>query len=156
MEDNFLDHINQIVDEYKTKERVNWNQYFIGIALLTSCRSPCHRLHVGCILVKNNRIISTGYNGWLAGMEHTSVIRTDASGKQHEMATIHAEQNAICYSTNTGISINEATAYITHYPCLNCAKLLAACGIKKIYYHHDYNNDELIPIICRNLEIIKI
>jgi dCMP deaminase len=153
---DMIERVNQIINEHGNTERVNWEKYFMSLALLTSSRSPCHRLHVGCVLVRNNRIISTGYNGWLAGLEHESVLRLDALGKPHEMATIHAEQNAICYGANTGISLNEATAYITHYPCLQCAKLLAACGVKKIYYHTDYNNDELVPVVCPILEIIKI
>lgn len=72
------------------------------------------------------------------------------------MATIHAEQNAICYGANAGISLNEATAYITHYPCLECAKLLTSCGVVQVYYHDDYHNDPLVPIICNKLKIIKI
>lgn len=153
---NKIDNIQTLVKNWELTERISWNDYFMSLAFLTSCRSSCSRLHVGCVLVKDKRIVSTGYNGFLSEEQHQSIVRIDNDGKEHEMATIHAEQNAICYGANTGVSLNGMTAYITHYPCLNCAKLLISCGIKKIYYHNDYNNDNLVPVICSKLEIIKI
>lgn len=120
-------------------QRPSWNDYFKLIAEVTSTRSPCSRLKVGCIIVKDNRIISQGYNGFLPGLPHHSIIINE-----HEIATIHAEQNAIIDCAKRGVSCNESVAYITHYPCLNCAKLLYASGIKTIYYINDYKNDENI------------
>jgi dCMP deaminase len=117
--------------------RPSWSEYYKKIVEITATRSACKKLHVGCILVKDNRIISQGYNGYLPGAPHEQVIR-----KGHEVATVHAEQNALCDCAKRGASCNEAFAYITHYPCLNCMKLLVASGIKKIYYINDYNNDE--------------
>jgi len=151
-----INDIQKLIKNWDGNERINWDEYFMSLALLASSRSPCNRLHVGCVLVKNNRIISMGYNGFLTGEEHKSIIRQEADGKPHERATIHAEQNAICYGANTGVALNGAIAYITHYPCLNCAKILITCGVKKIYYHDDYNNDELVSKISSKLEIIKI
>lgn len=145
-----------LTHQWNNSERINWNDYFMCLAILTSTRSPCSRLHVGCTLVKNKRVVSMGYNGFLTGEYHNSVIRTDSDGKPHEMATIHAEQNAICYGANTGVSLDGAIAYVTHYPCLNCAKLLLSCGITQVYYHDDYNNDPLVPTICTKLIINKI
>ena len=72
-------------------ERPSWDEYFKKICLVTKERSSCHRLHVGCILVKENRIISQGYNGFLPGCPHKSIVRNN-----HEQSTVHAEQNAIC------------------------------------------------------------
>ena len=110
-------------------------------------------MQVGCLLVKDNRIISQGYNGFLAGCIHESVIRDS-----HEKATIHAEQNAISDCAKRGVSCEGATAYITHYPCLDCGKLLLASGIAEIKYLTDYNNDELVEKFCKqqNCKIIKI
>jgi dCMP deaminase len=133
--------------------RPSWNQYYKELVVLTATRSSCNRLHVGCILVRDNRIISQGYNGFLTGCPHKSHIRDG-----HELATIHAEQNAIDDCAKRGVSCNNCEAYITHYPCLNCAKNLLQCGINKIYYIHDYNNDELVADFClqMNCEIHKL
>lgn len=134
-------------------ERPSWDEYFKQLSSLTSSRSPCKRLHVGCVLVNNNRVISQGYNGYLPGCSHEQKMRDG-----HEMATIHAEQNAISDCAKRGVSCNGATAYITHYPCVNCMKILCAAGIKTIYYIDDYNNDELVKYFSQqaNVSIIKL
>lgn len=135
------------------ENRPSWNEYYKQLVEITAKRSPCKKLHVGCILVKDNRIISQGYNGYLPGAPHKQVIRND-----HEVATVHAEQNALCDCAKRGASCNEAFAYITHYPCLNCMKLLVASGIKKIYYINNYNNDEFCQKISEehNIPIEKL
>ena len=120
-------------------DRLNWDEYFAKIVSVTAERSSCHRLHVGCLLVKNNRIISQGYNGHLPGCKHESIVRNN-----HEQATVHAEQNAICDCAKRGVSCEGATAYVTHYPCIICCRLLLASGIKEIRYLEDYKNDELV------------
>lgn len=125
-------------------KRISWDEYFMSAAFLISSRSPCERLKVGCVIVKENRIISAGYNGFLPGEPHTSIVRDN-----HEQATVHAEQNAISDCSSRGVSVNGATAYITHYPCLHCAKILAASGIKDIKYDSDYKNDELVKKIVK-------
>lgn len=134
-------------------ERPSWDEYFKEIVQVTSKRSPCERLHVGCLLVKDNRIISQGYNGFFPGCSHTSIIRDD-----HEQATVHAEQNAICDCAKRGVSCNGAVAYISHFPCLICARLLLASGITKIFYIYDYKNDLLVDIFCKEkgVEIIQL
>jgi dCMP deaminase len=154
--DQKIDNVDCLVSIWDHKKRIDWDEYFMSIAFLSSSRSPCTRLHVGCVITKDNRAVSTGYNGFPSGEEHKSFIKCDADNHPHEMATIHAEQNAICYSAQYGVSIAGGIAYITHYPCLNCAKLLLQCGIHKIFYHSDYNNDPLVPQICTKLELIKI
>lgn len=120
-------------------ERISWDEYFSKIVMTTSERSPCERLQVGCLLVKDNRIVSQGYNGFLPGCPHESIVRDN-----HEQATLHAEQNALMDCAKRGVSCNGCTAYITHYPCIICTRLLLAGGIKKIKYVNDYKNDELV------------
>lgn len=131
------------------KKRSSWNQYFKEIVQVTATRSPCERLHVGCLLVKDNRIISQGYNGFLPGCSHKSIIRDN-----HEQATIHAEQNALCDCAKRGVSSENCVAYITHYPCLVCTRLLLAAGISKIYYIHDYCNDSLVPYFLDQKKVL--
>ena len=120
-------------------ERLSWDEYFSKIVKVTAERSPCERLQVGCLLVKDNRIISQGYNGFLPGCPHESIVRDN-----HEQATLHAEQNALMDCAKRGVSCEGCTAYITHYPCIICARLLLAGGIKQINYLKDYKNDELV------------
>jgi dCMP deaminase len=120
-------------------ERLSWDEYFKEIVQVTAKRSCCKRLNVGCILVKNNRIIAQGYNGFLPGCPHDSKVRDG-----HEQATVHAEQNAITDCANRGVSTKDCIAYITHYPCINCMKMLCAAGVKTIKYIEDYKNDELV------------
>ena len=120
-------------------DRISWDEYFSKIVVATSERSPCERLHVGCLLVKENRIVSQGYNGFLPGCPHESIVRDN-----HEQATLHAEQNALMDCAKRGVSCDGCTAYITHYPCIICTRLLLAGGIKKIKYVNDYKNDELV------------
>lgn len=120
--------------------RLTWNDYFSEVAHLIRCRSTCHRLRVGCVIVRNHRIVSAGYNGFLAGAPHTSVVRDN-----HEQGTVHAEQNAIADCARRGVSTEGATCYVTHYPCINCAKILAAAGVRDIKYVADYKNDPLVP-----------
>lgn len=135
-------------------KRLDWNEYFMSIAKLTSVRSSCNRLHVGCVIVKDKHIVSTGYNGFLPSFPHESIVINN-----HEQATVHAEQNAIADAACRGTSVNNSIAYITHYPCINCFKILVASGIKTIYYLNDYNNDPTINILIQknpSISIIKI
>jgi len=135
-------------NEATVLKRPDWDTYFKQICLVTKSRSPCERLQVGCLLVKDNRIISQGYNGFLPGCPHKSVVRNN-----HEQATVHAEQNAICDCAKRGVSCEGATAYITHYPCIICCRLLLASGIQKIKYIEDYKNDELVVEFCCQLNV---
>ena len=128
--------------------RPDWDTYFKEIVTITAKRSSCSRLNVGCLLVKNNRIISQGYNGHLPGLPHESIIENG-----HEIATIHAEQNAVVDCAKRGVSCDECTAYITHYPCLNCTKLLLASGIKTIKYIDDYRNNENVAGFCDKMHV---
>jgi len=143
-------YLNNIINLNK---RLDWDEYFTTITLLASKRSGCSRLHVGCTIVKNNRLIATGYNGFLKGCPHRSRV---VNG--HEQFTIHAEQNAICDAAQRGVSLKDSTAYITHFPCLNCFKLLIASGIKEIKYFSDYHNSPLVKdmAIENNIRLIQL
>tara|TARA_Y100000389_G_C17252236_1_gene408693 strand:+ start:277 stop:717 length:441 start_codon:yes stop_codon:yes gene_type:complete len=121
------------------KKRLTWDEYFASIAQLTAARSACSRLNVGCVITLNNRIVSTGYNGFITGAPHNSIVVND-----HEQATVHAEQNAVADAAKRGQTITGATAYITHFPCINCFKLLAQSGITTINYINDYKNDPIV------------
>jgi dCMP deaminase len=127
-------------------ERISWNDYFIDLTKLISKRSPCSRLQVGCLLVKENRIIATGYNGFLPNATHDSIVIDN-----HEQATVHAEQNCIADCAKRGVNTEDAIAYITHYPCINCYKILVASGIKEINYIEDYKNNPVVEQINKNL-----
>ena len=130
-------------------ERLVWDEYFMSIALLASCRSPCDRLHVGSTIVKNNRLISMGYNGYIPGAPHISRIEDN-----HEQSIIHSEINAITDCAKRGVSLEGAKIYITHYPCPNCFRSIAACGIKEIYYHNDYNNNPVVQELATDSNIV--
>jgi dCMP deaminase len=132
-----------------SEKRMEWDDYFISIALLASQRSPCARLHVGSVIVRDNRMISMGYNGFIAGCPHVSHMRDG-----HEQATIHSEINAICDCAKRGVTLNGAKIYITHYPCLNCFKTICSSGIVEIIYLEDYNNDELVARVAKDANIV--
>ena len=134
-------------------ERPSWDEYFTKIVNVTSERSPCERLHVGCLFVKDNRIISQGYNGFLPGCPHESCVRNN-----HEMATVHAEQNALVDCAKRGVSAKDCTVYITHYPCIICARLLFATEVNSIKYLCDYKNDPLVEHFSKqtNIPLIKL
>ena len=127
----------------KFRDRPSWDEYFMATAILMATRSNCERLHVGCVLVaageRKNRLVAAGYNGYLPGTPHVSRVRDG-----HEQATVHAEQNAIADAARRGSPVAGCIAYMTHYPCVNCAKMLAAAGIAEIKYRADYRNDPLV------------
>lgn len=147
----FIQNLQRFISE--EKDRIEWNEYFMSIALLVSIRSPSTKLKVGSVIVIDNRIASTGYNGFGAGVPHVSV-----SNDGHEINTIHSEQNCIGDAAKRGIPIENGTFYITHFPCINCTKCIISSGIKKILYLNDYKNDEIVFELLRlnNIEISKI
>ncbi len=128
--------------------RPTWDDYYKEIAMVTKKRSPCERLQVGCVFVKNNRIVSQGYNGFLPSAPHKSIVRDN-----HEQATVHAEQNAIADCAKRGVSCKNCIAYITHYPCIICTRMMLASGIKEIKYINDYKNDELVKVFCDQMNV---
>lgn len=122
--------------------RKSWKEYFMEITNLVASRSTCDRAFVGCLIVNDdNRIVSTGYNGSVRKNPHCDDIGHKMRDG-HCIATIHAEMNALLYCAKEGISVDNCSAYVTHFPCLNCTKALIQAGIKKIYFQNDYRIDD--------------
>ncbi|MDO4662392.1 MAG: deaminase [Tissierellia bacterium] len=124
------------------KDRLTWQQYFMKLAFTVSQRGTCDRAYVGCVIVnKDNRIVSTGYNGSIKGNAHCDEVgHTMRDG--HCIATIHAEMNALLYCAKEGIKVDGCECYVTHFPCLNCTKSLIQAGISKIHYSYAYRVDD--------------
>jgi dCMP deaminase len=127
--------------------RPSWNEYFMSITRMVANRSTCLRRHVGAILVKDKRILATGYNGAPSGLRHCEelgCLRENTavpSGQRHELCRgLHAEQNAIIQAAYHGFSIRGATLYCTNKPCVICSKMLINAGIMKIFYEDGYDD----------------
>ena len=152
---NLIDTIVEVAEGLEG--RPSWDEYFMATAFLIATRSACQRLNVGCVIVSKgthkNRIIAAGYNGFLPGAPHISRIDND-----HEQSTVHAEQNAISDAARRGVSLSGATAYVTHFPCIVCAKLLVAAGVNEIKFHFDYNNNPMVEEIFKEngIECIQL
>ena len=128
-------------------KRPNWNDYFIRICSIVASRSTCIRRQVGAVIVRDNQILATGYNGAPKGVQHCEVVGclrqqlNIPSGERHEICRAsHAEQNAIVQAAVNGISIKGASLYCTNHPCSICAKLLINSEISTIYYLSDYDD----------------
>ena len=121
--------------------RKDWDSYFCDITTAVANRATCPRLKVGCTLVKDKRIIATGYNGSPSGAPHCTEVGCEMRDRSC-VRTIHAEQNAINQCAKYGVDTNGCTAYVTHQPCLNCTKTLIQAGVKRIVYIHPYRKDE--------------
>lgn len=125
-----------------------WDEYFMNITRLVAVRSTCLRRKVGAVIVKDKRLLSTGYNGAPRGITHceeAGCIREKSgipSGERHELCRgTHAEQNAIVQAALYGVAIEGATLYCTHQPCSVCTKMIINAGIKKIVYDNAYPDD---------------
>ena len=129
--------------------RPSWDEYFMQMAELTAQRSTCLRRQVGAIIVKEKHIIATGYNGAPKGLPHCEelggCLRENLeipSGERHELCrALHAEQNAIIQAATLGQSIEGATIYITHQPCIICAKMIINAGISRIVIRRGYPDE---------------
>ncbi len=128
--------------------RPNWDEYFIKMAFLVAERSTCLRHHVGAVIVRHKRILTTGYNGAASGTKDClalGCLRNEKgipSGERHEICrAIHAEQNAIIQAGLHGINISNSTIYCTHSPCILCAKMLANAKIEKFITATHYSDD---------------
>ncbi len=121
------------------EKRPSWDEYFLKVAMLVSERATCPRAHVGSVLVKEKRILASGYNGSIPGDAHCEddgCMVVD----NHCIRTIHAEMNALLFCAAHGVSTKGATAYITTLPCVNCAKALIGAGIKEVVIFSDYHD----------------
>ncbi len=125
--------------------RPTWDQYFMQIANIIATRSTCLRRSVGAVLVKNKRIIATGYNGTLTKLPHckiTGCLRDKQkipSGQRQELCRgMHAEANALLFASTSGIDMHNATLYSTNQPCVSCAKMIIQAGIKRVLFEGTY------------------
>ncbi|MDD2554856.1 MAG: cytidine/deoxycytidylate deaminase family protein [Syntrophaceticus sp.] len=125
--------------------RPGWHEYFMEIAQVVAKRSSCLRRQVGALIVKERQILCTGYNGVPTGVPHCSEVGCMReqlhipSGERHELCRgLHAEQNAIIQAAYHGVSIKGGAFYITHKPCIMCAKMICNAGIKSVYYQGNY------------------
>ncbi len=134
--------------------RPSWDEYFTNIANQVATRSTCLRRQVGAVIVKEKRILATGYNGAPSGLEHCltkGCLREQLgipSGEHQELCRgLHAEQNAIIQAALHGVQLNDAIIYSTHKPCVMCSKMIINAGLKSIRYVEGYPDklaDELL------------
>jgi dCMP deaminase len=144
--------------------RPSWNAYFMDIAQLVSTRATCIRRRVGAVLVKDRRILCSGYNGAPTGISHcdqTGCLRATLnvpSGEKHELCRgVHAEQNAIIQAACHGISVKGATLYCTHQPCSICEKMIINAGIVMVYYCHGYNDTMSLEMFSQaGVELVQL
>lgn len=147
-----------------TQQRPSWDEYFLEIIELIKKRSTCIRRQVGAIIVKDKRILATGYNGAPTGCRHCldiGCLRDELkipSGERHELCrAVHAEQNAIAQAAQHGTSVAGATLYVTHQPCSMCAKMIINAGIIRIIYKGDYPDGLSLELLDEaGIELIKI
>lgn len=151
--------------EYTNDNRLSWDEYFMQMAELTAKRSTCLRRHVGAVIVKDRHIIATGYNGAPRGLSHCGerggCLRQKMqipSGQRHELCrALHAEQNAIIQAATLGQSIEGGTIYITHQPCVICAKMIINAGLSSIVVREGYPDDLAKEILDEaGLEIVML
>jgi dCMP deaminase len=143
--------------------RPSWETYFMDIARLVASRSTCMRRSVGAVIVKDKRILSTGYNGAPSGLAHCldiGCLREKlgvASGQRHELCRgIHAEQNAIIQAAYHGFSIKNARLYCTNLPCAICTKMIINAGICRIYYQEGYADELSLTMLGEaGVEVIQ-
>ncbi|WP_456329190.1 deoxycytidylate deaminase [Archaeoglobus sp.] len=136
-------------------KRPTLDEYFMEIASVVAKRSTCLRQHVGAVIVKDKRILATGYNGAPSGLPHCDEVgclrdKMDVpSGERQELCRgVHAEQNAIIQAAKFGISVDGGTLYSTHCPCITCAKIIINAGIKRVVYGKEYADK-------RGLELLR-
>lgn len=137
-----------MTDRWTEEDRLPLDDYFMHMAHLVKMRSTCVRDQVGAVLVKNKRIIATGYNGAPKGITHsfeTGCLRDllgVPSGERHELCIcVHAEQNAVIQAAVFGVSVSGATMYCTHFPCVVCARILINAEISEIVHDLGYPDD---------------
>jgi dCMP deaminase len=147
------------------KTRPTWDEYFVAITRQVATRSTCLRRKVGAIIVKDKRILTTGYNGAPKGVKNSLEIGTCLreelgvpSGERQEICRgLHAEQNAILQAAYHGVSIKGAVMYCTTQPCITCSKMIINAGIVKIYYLEDYPDPLAIQILDEaGVEYVKL
>lgn len=144
--------------------RPSWDEYFMEITRVVATRSTCLRRKVGAAIVKDNRILATGYNGAPAGLTHCleiGCLREQMgipSGQRHELCrALHAEQNAIIQAAVHGTAIQGSIIYVTNQPCVMCCKMIVNAGIKKVIFAGDYPDELSLKIFKEaKVELIRV
>lgn len=144
--------------------RPGWDQYFLELADLVASRSTCLRRQVGAVLVKEERIIATGYNGAPRGLRHCLELgclrekQGIPSGQRYELCRgVHAEQNAIINAAYYGISTREAVLYCTNQPCIICARMIINAGIIKVIHRGNFNDQLSLEFMQEaGIEVIEV
>ncbi len=153
--------------------RPSWDEYFMGITEIVAKRATCPRKRLGSIIVKNKRIIATGYNGSPPGQPHcddvgclivptVKIIKGKQVVRDHCLRTLHAEQNALLQCAIHGVSTKDATMFTLTNPCYLCAKMIITAGIKRVVYKDEYNHDDALDQKASDLlkeggvELIKL
>lgn len=122
------------------ENRPSWDEYFTDLAFGIAQRGTCDRAQVGAVIVRDRRVLTTGYNGSPAGLPHCDDVG-HLMIDNHCVRTLHAEQNAIIQAALHGISVQGATCYVTHQPCLTCAKMIINAGIVRVIYAGNYPDE---------------
>lgn len=117
--------------------RPGWDEYFMQVARTVATRATCPRASVGCVLTRGHRILTTGYNGAPRGVPHCTEVGCTLNN-DHCLRATHAEANAVVQGALHGVSLQDAVAYCTHQPCVNCSKLLISAGVMRIVYDAPY------------------
>ena len=130
----------------KDQKRPSWNEYFMNIAHEVAKRSTCERAQVGAVIVREKRILTTGYNGSPRGLPHCNEAGC-LMDNGHCVRTLHAEQNAIIQAALHGVITEAATIYVTHQPCFICAKTIINAGISEIVYDKEYQDDRSLDFL---------
>lgn len=130
--------------------------YIMAIASITASMSKCKRLQVGAVFVRDARPLATGWNGMLEGSNDDCCEETINGITRSKDAVIHAEMNALRYMAREGISTKGATLYITHAPCINCAKHLAGIGLKEVVYKHTYRTTEGLDFLSQHINVRQL
>lgn len=129
----------------------------MDIATRVAEMSFAERLKVGCVVVKDNNIVSFSWNGTLPTRPNECEMINAYGDSVTTSEVLHAEENAILKAAKTGISLNQSEIYVTHFPCIKCARMIIACGIKKIYYKEEYGNMEAVDLFKNmNVKVEKI
>ena len=141
--------------------RPDWDQYFMDIALVAASRSNCSRRHVAAVLVRDRRIISTGYNGTPRGVRNCSDggcprcnSNTPSGHGLGDCLCSHAEENSIVQAAYHGISVKGSTLYTTYSPCLSCAKMIINAGIVEVVYNQRYSIDDVSTALLKEAGVI--
>lgn len=132
--------------------RPDWDQYFMAIAKVVATRATCDRKHVGAVVVRERRILSTGYNGSPPGQPHCDDVGhllREIDGRQSCARSIHAEDNAIFAAARFGQATQGATMYVTAQPCLNCAKAILSAGIQRVVYGEPYPDQAGVEMLSQ-------